>query len=387
MDQKFWDGTIEFFDMLRKRGPLPSVHYNMSSFTRSNVNLRNIPITQLDIGNEGEYDVFDIGINSSILPTTLTGMDVALCSQGRLSPNFDLRDMTSLEVLGFGELVAPLDCSLFPPSLAFLTLYSPYKLPVFNLPPSLTDLTIFALNYPHPINHPTLRMLYINLSSTALPASPNLVELFLESFNIHHLGTITSDTFPVLDKLVIGSIDGEPTSELDLSTLPAYLRRLEIAPNGQITSFPSGIEHLLIRLDKFSLKMTSSMWPSPSHINTLTLHGGLNTYTLKPGDIPGESITSLNLIFYDQPIANLAMITPSLRYYRWHDDRSIKYIDQGQQFMDHIPLTTSHIVIHIKSVAFDLRRISPTLFLHIDPDLIRSGFIHLDKIQHILEQQ
>ncbi|GAM24226.1 hypothetical protein SAMD00019534_074010 [Acytostelium subglobosum LB1] len=269
--------------------------------------LRRIPITEVTIHPES-----DATFVLADLPPTLNILSLNYLVPSQ--PPLDLTHLCSLTYLSLDGIQGPLDGAKLPESLTELYLDSFFNQPVYNLPASVTKLSLKCMVYPHKIEHRPLQKIDIHdLSSLSSNTDcPHLRELIIERVNQKDISRITSSSFPVLEKLktMLGSTELE---EFNLSTLPASLRMLDISHYGQMDpqSLPNGITDLRISYDEGDTPLPNI----PPNVQTLTLHGYHDK--LDVSKLP-QSLTSLELFSHKQQVdLEVFQQLPSLRCLAW----------------------------------------------------------------------
>ncbi|GAM19464.1 hypothetical protein SAMD00019534_026390 [Acytostelium subglobosum LB1] len=376
MDQIFWDGMSDFFDELKTLNLLPTLRFHKTGNMAVSLNLNSVPINDIDMIFDG-VELMHGPVHSNLYPVTLTKLNII--NSFRIDPGFDLSGLPSLRTLYIGNFAdETLDGSRLPPSLTSLEIGYEVVQPLVNLPPSLTDLAVGSSSYPFNINHQPLRM--YNTPSMPIENTyqhTHLQKLELETINIISIQFITSTAFPVLENLLIGSME---IGSYDLSTLPTSLKRLNISPDedARITSFPSGLEHLEMSLIyAISIKLSIGLWTQSPRIKTLILNR--YKYPLEAGDLP-PALTSLTFPKYDPPRALDPTVMPaSLRHLKWQGGCSLQLI---QPVLIHLT-NVIHLELQVQTGIYNLRRITPTIFFRL-VTLINSGFIHIDQLQSLL---
>ncbi|GAM19461.1 hypothetical protein SAMD00019534_026360 [Acytostelium subglobosum LB1] len=383
LDKVFWGDVSGFLlEMKATHGPDLEISLDLSS--KDSIRQQTtLPIDRLYLVEEMPDSI----LHSSMLPPTVTSLDFALHSDEQVGKQLDLADSNSIRTLSITSLLTeqPLDGSRLPRSLTELRLYNGFCQPMTNLPPSLTSLYLGTPNYPFTIHHTPLIQLWVNQStalSTSLPYI-NLRELILKSTDVIVLDQITSLNYPVLEKLITGSIvDATPCSQpINLSTLPTSLTWLEIDPKRATTPIPEGVQHLTITFPKTTmLALSTILCDKPSSkLHTLVL----NCYgrRLQESDIP-SSLTSLTLYQYKQPL-DQCVLKPSLRNLELPDSS-----DHIAAQLQQLPTTIVQLEICLLRDRIKLRRLSPTLFLQSHHNLGQYCFIHLDTfLQRIKEMK
>ncbi|GAM19462.1 hypothetical protein SAMD00019534_026370 [Acytostelium subglobosum LB1] len=229
MDQTFWDGMSGFFDKLMARcnNEYPTIEFYQKK-TTSPIRIQS-PINRM---------LMEWVTNDIVLPPTLThlivifnsmvGMDAGHPPIDLSLPQSSLQDLMIISV----NPRPMMDSIIQPRSLTKLLVVSSLvqTLPQ-DFPPSLTDLTL-STTINETIHHqPLIKLQVETFPKPPKVPYPNLVQLIFKSMSYKILQHITSDLFPVLEKLVCGEVDGSPdTKSVDLSRLPASLKQLDLTP-------------------------------------------------------------------------------------------------------------------------------------------------------------
>ncbi|GAM19468.1 hypothetical protein SAMD00019534_026430 [Acytostelium subglobosum LB1] len=385
LHQEFWDSTVDFLKALRNidGSSIPEIKFDQS--TRP-LHLYDIPLTELNIWVDYNYDQSPPVILPEMLPSTLTILNLYSCFV--FEPRLDLTYLRSLKYLYMSNSnkEQPLKGPELPPSLTALEFRSSLSEINLNLSPSVTSLVIDDIDAEARIivgNPQSLISLSTYSSSNiSIKDYTSLREITLNYIEDDDaLAHFTSDYLPCLYMLSIGFKNG--MQPINLLSLPASLRKLAIKTQRPIDSLPSGIEWLRITFTAVFLNpvqvMSSIGWPKPSLIRTLKLESYY--YELKDGDIP-SSVTCLKLYQQRQPVSHTSL-PPSIRKLLWYEGTKQHYLQFIQQLQS--LLTVQRLQLLVGGKLFVLRRISATLFFHYDNFLIRSGFIDLDTLQsHIL---
>ncbi|GAM18152.1 hypothetical protein SAMD00019534_013270 [Acytostelium subglobosum LB1] len=402
MDKKFWDNIVDLLQSLLIREPSPEIHfYQMAN---GPLPIRHVPITSLSL-NDNDLD--EVMVDTDMFPETLTNLN--LYKEQLVTGNIDLTYLQSLKSLYFkwkqynNDQALLLDRTVLPPSLTELRLDTELPSLKLDLPPSVTELYLYGDSEYHfgdsddDICDLPFRRLCLhpdfNSHSSVMNAPgtrfPHLHKLVLLSFDDSVLSHITSNRFPVLEYLKLGLQSQESDDEqtaLDLSSLPSSIKSLEITPRRSISLLPAGIECLNLKSVEVFQMLSTIDWhsPSPSLIKTLTLDS--YGHELKVGDIP-SSVTSLRLINFIQPLSNVLLALPGIRKLLWYSGLKSHVIELLQQ----LPTTIQQLKLMMYNEAYDeqkfnLRRISPTTFIRIDDQLVRSGFIDLESFQSLIER-
>ncbi|GAM19469.1 hypothetical protein SAMD00019534_026440, partial [Acytostelium subglobosum LB1] len=383
LDEKFWEGTVDFFKALRDRyqdGSIPEIKFNQTS---KPLQLHNIPITDIDISvdfNSNDDDELGGIIRPGMFPSTLTKL--CLYNNHIFEPRIDLTYLRSLKTLYFSNREdQPLDGTELPASLTELELESRLGHINLNLPPSITDLAVYgAIRYRMDIRNPqTIRSISCySASNISIKDYTNLREISFLSTNDGELSQLTSENLPLLECMYLGFKEVTMVP-INLSGLPASLKRLCIKTQRRpIASLPSGIEWLRIHFDWFmeDVKLAGIVWPSPSLIRTLKLESYY--YELTPDDIP-SSVTCLKLLSHKKQVRHTAL-SPNIRKLLWYGGSREHTIE----LIQHLPMTIQRFDIQVGSELFNLRRIDSTLFIQIEDVLLRSGFIDLATLESLL---
>ncbi|GAM19471.1 hypothetical protein SAMD00019534_026460 [Acytostelium subglobosum LB1] len=375
-DETFWNGVIGLLDTLRARYPSIIITASLTYMTQS---MRDVPLTELSVEEDQPGDINII--QTYQYPPTLTKLMISRLYW--VDPRLDLTGLTSLKILQLPSLAGkPLDGSKLPSSLTDLTLTYTFNQTVSNLPPSVTNLRVLCVSNSHPINHhPTLRTLQRGKTFNMVFSSPSLpftllTTLRLGTIEINDFKSIDWTLMPMLTTLSMYLTTSDTTTLINLSALPSSIKRMEVTPCAPIESFPDGLEYLHISFDRCSFKLVSTMWPGgiqASHIHTLSTY-----YYIHPlcrADLPA-SITTLKL--FGSKCLNLdpTEYPPLLRK-----------VEGTGRHSGHLLQTLSASPIQQMELCMDngegvaLRRISSNIFMRIDERLVRSGFIHIDRLQ------
>ncbi|GAM25035.1 hypothetical protein SAMD00019534_082100 [Acytostelium subglobosum LB1] len=334
-------------------------------------------------------------IKPGALPQSLTMIKFGKAFDQSIPPGMLPPSVTSIYFSYASRFNSPLDGDRLPRSLTLLDmgLESRFNFPLVNLPSSLTNIALGTANN-QVIIHPTLRR--VNLHSAnprlAIVGDHQTQSIFTCLVNMRLLEvpsniwtTINPTSFPGLTELYIKSFKDKDTP-INLSTLPPSLIILDFRPHGNWTPPPNTCTHPLRLLETLSMYMAnldnnklSSCW-LPSTITSLKLYK--YQHYLEVGDIP-TSVTSLTIedgmpqwytrTFPSASLRHLSLKWPPASHHEapnmfWQricgNGDGICVLDYEEEH-----LCTLHLI-----------RISQTLFLNMNNDLLFSGFIDVDTL-------